>query len=552
MAKPAFRRALAMAAMALAALAGTVRAATVPLTIFAINDLHGNLLPPESGLTWPDPKDPKKKISLPAGGVEYMATLIQQLRRQHPNSVFVAAGDLIGGSPLPSSLFHDEPTIRSMNAMGLDLSSVGNHEFDKGPAELRRIQQGGCAPGEGCKGPQAFTGARFQYLAANVIVKASGKPLLTPYVIRSFQGVPVGFIGLTLQGTGDVVSPRLNASIRFADEAKTVNALVPKLEAQGVKTIILLIHQGGMQHGGINDCNRMEGPILKILPQLNKDVRVIVSGHTHQYYNCVVDGRLLTSAYRFSTIVTEIDLTLDAKTHQVVSQKAQNLPVRDDVAKDPAQTQLIAAYQKLATPIESRVIGHITADLTRTKDAAGEFTLGDVLADGQIAASKRDGKGGAVIAFLNPGGVRVDVNRHAGMGVTFADLFAAQPFGNNLVTLNLTGTEIKSLLEEQWATSVTKILAVSKGFTYSWDASRPMGNRIVAGSMKLNGKPIAPDAVYRIATLDYVADGGDGFTAMKNAPGRVQVMPDIDATQIYFRAHDPIAPPALDRIKRLN
>jgi 5'-nucleotidase len=273
-----------MSAVALFAVsAPAVRAApaTVDVAVFAINDLHGNLRPPMGGIAIPDSQDPTKKIAVAAGGVEYMATLIHQLRARHKNSVFVAAGDLIGASPLLSGLFHDEPTVESLSLMGLDVSSVGNHEFDKGVTELMRMQNGGCHPVDGCKGPHPFTGAKYRYLAANVIDKTTGKPVLPPYYVKMFDGVPIAFVGLTLKGTADIVAPSGIAGVEFRDEADTINALVPQLRAQGIEAIVVLIHQGGIPSGGYNECPGIAGPIVDIVKKLDKAVDVVVSGHTH-------------------------------------------------------------------------------------------------------------------------------------------------------------------------------------------------------------------------------------------------------------------------------
>src|SRR6202030_4237784 len=383
------------------------QAASVDLRILAINDFHGYLRPSPGGIRIADPDDKTKKIAVPAGGAEHMATLVKKLRQDHTNTIFVAAGDLIGASPFLSAMFHDEPTIESMSMMGLEIASVGNHEFDEGKDELLRMQNGGCHPVDKCQGPHPFLGAKFHYLAASTIDKSTGKTIFPPYEIREFEGIPVAFIGLTLKGTPGIVSPLGVAGLEFRDEADTVNALVPELKARGVEAIVVLIHEGGFPTGDYNECPGISGPIVDIVKKLDRAVDVVISGHTHQAYVCQIDGRLVTSGDKYGTIVTPIDLKLDPATRDVVSAKADNVIVRTSVyAKDPEQTALLEAYDKVAAPIADRRAGAITETLSRTPNEAGESALGDIIADAQLAATSAAASGGAVIAFTNPGGVR--------------------------------------------------------------------------------------------------------------------------------------------------
>ena len=298
---------------------------------------------------------------MPAGGAEQMATLVRQLREGHPNTIFVAAGDLIGASPFLSAMFHDEPTIESLSMMGLELSAVGNHEFDEGKDELLRMQNGGCHPIDECQGPHPFPGAKFHYLAATTFESKTGKTMLPPYEIKQFDGIPVAFIGLTLKGTPGIVSPEGVAGLEFRDEADTVNALVPELKARGVEAIVVLIHEGGFPTGDYNECPGISGPIVDIVRKFDKAVDVVISGHTHRAYVCEIDGRLVTGGDKFGTLVTAIDLKLDPATRDIISAKADNVIVRTDtLAKDPEQTALLAAYDKVAAPIANRQAGSIT------------------------------------------------------------------------------------------------------------------------------------------------------------------------------------------------
>ena len=528
--------------------------APVDLRILAINDFHGNLRPPEGGIRIADPDDKTRKIAVAAGGAEYMATLVRQLRQGAKNNIFVAAGDLIGASPFLSAMFHDEPSIESLSIMGLEVASVGNHEFDEGKEELLRMQNGGCHPIDKCQGPHPFLGAKFRYLAASTVEKNTGKTVFPPYEIKQFEGIPVAFIGLTLKGTPDIVSPVSVAGLEFRDEADTVNALVPELKARGVEAIVVLIHEGGFPTGDYNECPAISGAIVDIVRKFDRAVDVVISGHTHQAYVCEIDGRLVTSGDKYGTLVTAIDLKLDSVTRDVISAKADNVIVRTSAyARDPEQTALLESYDKVAAPIANRRAGSITETLSRVPNDAGESVLGDIIADAQLAATRADTKGAAVVAFTNPGGVRTDISKKQDGAVTYADVFASQPFRNQLVTLTLTGAQIKNMLEQQWLNPKRpRILQVSKGFNYAWANAKPYGDRVEAESMSLNGQRVDPAISYRVTVNNYLAVGGDGFTVLKEGTGQQFGTYDVDALYGYFQANSPIAPATADRITRLN
>jgi 5'-nucleotidase len=546
--------AFAAALICLASSAAVEAATPVELRILAINDFHGNLRPPPGGIRISDPDDAAKKITVPAGGAEHMATLVRQLRAGRNNNIFVAAGDLIGASPFLSAMFHDEPTIESLSMMGLEFASVGNHEFDEGKDELLRMQNGGCHPIDGCQGAHPFAGAKFRYLAASTIERSTGKTIFPPYEIKQFDGIPVAFIGLTLKGTPGLVSPPGVAGLEFADEAETVNALVPELKARGVEAIVVLIHEGGFPTGDYNECPGISGPIVEIVKKFDKAVDVVVSGHTHQAYACEIDGRLVTSGDKYGTIVTAIDLELDPATRDVISARADNVIVRTGVyAKDPEQTALLEAYDKVAGPIANRPAGSITASLSRVPNDAGESVLGDLIADAQLEATRADDNGGAAIAFTNPGGIRSDISRRPDGAVSYADVFASQPFRNQLVTLTLTGAQIRNMLEQQWLDPARpRILQISKGFSYAWDSTKPFGQRVIAERMSLNGQRIDPAAAYRVTVNNFLSVGGDGFTVLKDGAAPRFGIYDVDALYAYFQANSPISPTTPDRIARMN
>jgi 5'-nucleotidase len=542
----------AVVAASLAACAAPQAPPVGPLSVklIAINDFHGNLKPPQGGIRVPDPAHPGQFLVVPAGGAEYLATAIAAAKAKNPHHAVVAAGDLIGATPLLSALFRDEPTIESMNAMGLEISAVGNHEFDKGAAELLRLQRGGCHPSEGCQGPSPFKGAKFMYLAASTIVRATGETLMPAYTVKRFEGVPVAFIGLTLEGTPRIVTPEGVRGLKFRDEAETVNELVPRLQREGVQAIVLLIHEGGIPTGGHDECPGISGPIVKIVERLHPAVDVVVSGHTHRAYNCRIAGRLVTSADSYGRMLSEIDLTIDRRSGDVVDARADNVIVRTQgFARDPVQTALIAAYEAAARPLAERVVGRLGGPLTRETNPAGESTVGQVVADSQLAATRAVG---AQLALMNPGGLRADLLPAADGTVRYENLFAVQPFGNNLVTLTLSGEQLRLAIESQLRGSRPRVPLVSRGFGFTWDAARPDGRRVVPGSMTLDGRVVQPGDRVRVTVNSFMASGGDGYNALDQGAERRTGVMDVDAFEAYVKAHPGLAPGALDRIVRLH
>lgn len=529
--------------------------APVAVRILAINDFHGNLQPPGGGIRIRNPQDPDKTVAVAAGGSEYMATALKELRRGHEHHVFVAAGDLIGASPLLSALFHDEPTIEALSLMGLDMSAVGNHEFDAGYSELLRKQNGGCHPTDGCKGTAPFRGAGFKYLAASTWDTRTQRTVFPPYAIKEFDGLRVAFIGLTLKDTPELVSPTGIAGLRFDDEADTVNRLVPELRAQGIEAIVLLIHEGGYPTGDYNECPGISGPIVDIVRRLDKAVDVVISGHTHRAYVCSIDGRLVTSGDKYGTVVSTIDLQIDRNTRDIVSAKADNVIVRNDsYARDRQQSELIASYDKLAAPLAQRVVGRVGGAFTREANAAGASTGGQLVADAQLAATMAPEQGGAVMAFSNSGGVRTALQPEPDGTVRFGQVFAMQPFANNLVTMTLTGDQIHQLLEQQWRddNSVGEFLQASNGFQYRWSASQGKNRRVVPGSLTLHGKPLEPARAYRVTVNSFLAAGGGGLRVLLEGRDRKPGIFDVEALERYLAAHPGLTPTPLDRIQRID
>ncbi|MFE9916022.1 bifunctional metallophosphatase/5'-nucleotidase [Micromonospora sp. NPDC005553] len=523
----------------------------VDVTLLALNDFHGNLEPPSgsSGTI----------AGQTAGGVEFLATHLAELRAaaKKKNTITVAAGDLIGASPLLSAAFHDEPTIEALSMAGLDYASVGNHEFDEGAAELLRIQNGGCHPVDGCIDGTPYRGAGFQYLSANAFKTATGKPLMAPYAIHKVQGVKVGFIGMTLEGTPQIVSQQGVAGLSFADEADTANRYARELRRKGVQAIVVLLHEGGTQAatGGINDCVGMTGPIVDITNRMDPSIDVVVSGHTHQAYNCDINGKLVTSASSFGRLVTDIDLKIDRRSGDVISAAANNVVVTRDVAKDPKQTALINRYKTVLGPVAGRQVGVTNQAITRSQEtlfgtSLGESPLGNLIADAQLAAT--DDEQNAVAAFMNPGGVRADLD--AGP-VTYEEAFTVQPFANNLVTLDLTGQQLYCVLEQQFVTGRTLYPSATVGYvvdpngTTGTVADPCAGTRVVRGSLTLGGTTVDTAATYRVTVNNFLAGGGDGFSALTGGTNLVTGQIDLDAFVDYLTAQSPVSAPTLDRIR---
>lgn len=545
---------------------------TDPLRVklIAFNDFHGNLEAPEASIRAPEAgltgDTTGRDVAVPAGGAARFATLVKKLRAVNPNHAVVSSGDMVGASPLVSALFLDEPTIEAMNMIGVDFNSVGNHEFDRGVAELKRKQTGGCERFvdalEPCRAGHRFEGAKFQYLAANVIDKATGQPIFPAYGIKSFEGISIGFIGLTLKGTDQLVDPAGIRSVEFKDEASTINARAAELRSQGVNAIVVLIHEGGLAKGRLNDrdCPGLSGDILPILDRLDPAVDVVASAHTHQPYVCTYRSFLLTSAASYGRLLTDIDLDIDRKTGRVIGKTAINRIVTSegysDVSVRPAYPLLdkdatiakhIERYARDVAPFANRKVGSAQATLSRMEDAAGQSPLGNIIADANLTATRG---AGARIAFLNPGSVRAAIEYGGDGAVTYGALFRAQPFGNNLVTMTLTGQQIKALLEQQWLASrqQAQMLQVSRGFGYAYDLRGPMGSRVLAESMQLDGRTIALADAYRVTVNSFMASGGDGFTVLLEGRDRTTGIIDVDAAEAYFKASSPLAPPPSGRV----
>lgn len=523
---------------------------TIKVQILAINDFHGQLEPP-SGTMVTGYNKTGAPIRVGAGGAEYLATYIKRLSSENPNTFVVTAGDSIGASPLVSAMFHDEPTIKALNMMGFDFSAVGNHELDEGLPELMRIQNGGCHPIDGYYGNSTFEGAKFKFLAANIVNESTNATIFPAYNITYVQGVPIGFIGVALKDTPSIVTASQVKGLKFLDEAATINECAKKLKSMGVRTIVVIIHDGGSQRGLYNESRGMSGPILDVVKATDNDVDVFITGHTHQAYNALIDGRIVTQASSGGRVLTDINLVISKETHDVIEEESRNIIVSRDVPEDSEVAGLVEEYETQAAPLANRVIGNITDNITSAASSSGESSLGDFIADSQLYATSNPNDGGAVIAFMNPGGIRTDLKYNQLSGgempgqVTYGEAFSVQPFGNNLVTMTLNGSQIDTLLEQQFdnpSSGSNRILQVSRGFSYSWKKSAPAGEKVNISSIKINGTSIDPNGLYRVTVNSFLADGGDNFSILKSGTERVGEALDMDAFVNYFEVSSPVAP----------
>jgi 5'-nucleotidase len=593
---------------------------TVQVQILAFNDFHGNLLPPSptNGAVLAKKGDPRVAnaspvdngdgtVTVQAGGAAFFATHLATLRQQNPNTLVVSSGDLTGAAPLLSNVYTDEPTVDVMNAIGLDLEGVGNHDFDHGAPGVLRFQNGGCnyatdvdaGFGElgSCVISPMFPGAKFTYLAANVDVvdaaaasipdggPASGT-LFPPYVVKTVGGAKIALIGMTLHGTPSIVSGGL-PGLSFEDEVATANALVPMLKAQNVDAIGVLLHQGGFQTGTYDECVAPTGSeIQRIANALDPAVTFIHSAHTHIAYNCTMAGRPVTQAASFGRVITQYTLSIDTARHKVVSAMANNVPVTRDVTPDPKILGMVQGYLQDIAPLADTVVGYIGANVSKIPGANGEAPLGDVITDGMLAAANQyvaqnptmfpDGDMKADVAFTNIGGIRdglfYDTTGFISLPdggtlpqgeVTYQQTQAIEPFGDVVDIVECTGAQLIAVVQQNTFVGSTQLLQQS-GLTYSWSSTAALDGGTGAAdpsSFAIVGSggtstPLDPNANYYVAGLTFFTNGGDGYTAFKACKQIATVGLDLQIFDAYLTSQtstqSPLAPPPANRITRTN
>ncbi|WP_034410507.1 bifunctional metallophosphatase/5'-nucleotidase [Derxia gummosa] len=576
----------ASVAAASGATAKTSPNAPIPLRLVAVNDFHGNLEAGRLTLTVREPQARDKPLKLNAGGAPALAGMVTQLRVGAPHTIFFSAGDLVGAAPLVSTLYRHEPTVEVMNKLGLDFNVLGNHEFDAGRVELQRLMRGGCGGNEPHSASEScalhhYEGSKFAWLSANV-KRADGATLVPADVVRTVGGVKVGFIGATTRDTPGMVMRSGIAGLSFDDEADAINARVAALRRRGVEAIVAVLHEGGELArdndlpGDWNDpgCPGASGRIFELAKRIAPQVDAIFSAHTHQGYACVMDGRPIVQATSYGRGLAVVDLAIDPRSRDVIRERtrAVNLPVVNGQTDMDARRRLAAAlppelghvlvsarddknvaalverYARLAAPRANRELGKLDGAFTRAGADKGDSTAGRLIADAQLAATREHA--GAQLAFMNSGGVRADLDcGRPGCGLTFGQAFVAQPFGNTLVTLTLTGAELKELLESQQrpGDALPRFLQPSSNLSYTWRQQAPHGEHV--DELRLDGKPIAADAKLRITVNNYLAEGGDGHALLREGRDRVTGPGDLDALAAFLRAKSPLKPDDKTRIR---
>jgi len=515
------------------------RSGPIEVNLVALNDFHGNL--DRSKFTYTSVGDSASK-TVDAGGIDTLSGALSAWRREDAQLIFVGNGDLIGASPAMSSLWADEPSIVAMNMLGMKASSVGNHEFDQGKVELLRQQRGGCESAradKACKFAPDFSGARYQYLSANVIDTQTGKPLLPAYQIEEAHGVKVGLIGAVLQDTAAVVTAAGIVGLKFGDEADAINATLPALRAQGVGVFVVLLHQGGETEEAVDqaDCSKLKGPVVDIAKRLDPAIQVVISGHSHKGYLCRVDGRLVTQAEMGGHMLTRIKLKVDPVKNVVLSTEAQNVVMLPGTyAPDPVVAAYLATVKERSLQALSRPVAAITVPVVgRETKGSGESPLGDMVADSTLFGTRA---AGAQIGLMNNGGIRKDLEAGADLMTNVGQNQAVLPFGNTLTIVSLSGAQIRALLEQQWLDADAEdgnLLQVSEGFSYRWDSTRPQGQRVLPGSIMLNGVPLDDNQQYRVAANNFLAGGGDRFSVLADGTRRLDTgVRDIDAFSDYL------------------
>ncbi len=529
--------------------------ATAPVTVklIAFNDFHGRLEPPDAPTTIPAALEGQPDLRISTGGVAWLAAQVKALRQGHPLSIVVGSGDLIGATPLISSLLKHESTVAALGDAGLEFSSVGNHEFDRGVGELVRLQ--GLA--------------KFQYLAANVRKRSDGKAPFPAWAVKRFKlpdgrELPVAFIGVGLRETPGMVNGEDVPQYEFLDEADTANAAAREVRAAGIETIVLLVHQGGyttQARFDDNTCPGFYGPILAIADKLDPAIDLIVSGHTHRTYICRRNGRLITSAGLDGRFLTDIDMTVDPATGAVLRTDAHMVPVINDrlpnpiaaeyasLPPDAALQKRVAGWAAEVAPLASRTVARVSGNIIRRRSESNESQLGSLVADAQLAATAPPAEGRAQMVFVNSGSMRADLSPADGK-VTYENAYGVNPYGNYLVTLTLTGAQIDTLLESQWQGGLS-LLQVSSGLIYRWSGSAPAGSKVAPGDILLNGQPLQQDGLYRVTVSDFLSNGGDGYEVLKQGRDRVVGPLDVEALEAYLNKHSPVAPPPSGRIAKL-
>ncbi|MGA7148920.1 MAG: 5'-nucleotidase C-terminal domain-containing protein [Microbacterium sp.] len=591
------RRLVAVAAATAAALGASAlvvpaaHAAPVEVQFLATNDFHGRLVDNPTGAE---------------AGAAVLAGAVKQLRAANPNTVFAAAGDLIGASTFDSFIQHDKPTIDALNEAGLEVSAVGNHELDQGYDDLvNRVM----APYHATDNP--YGGAEWEYIAANLKMRATGDDAVPATWIKEMGGVQVGFVGAVTEELPALVSPGGIAEIQVTGIVESVNTEAAALVAEGADLVVMLVHEGAPS----TNCATMDdgGPWASIINNVSPDVDAIVSGHTHLAYNCsfpvaqwATDGRAVTdrpvvSAGQYGSNLNQLLYTVDGDTGEV-SAKAQNLITLEaaNVPKfpaDPATAQIVADAVAVAKVEGAKPLGLVAGAFNRAQlsttnaqgvpneNRGGESTLGNLVAEVQQWATEAPESGAAEIAFMNPGGLRADMRgTDPGDGtyprtLTYRQAADVQSFANTLVNMQLTGAQIKTVLEQQWQRNAFNQLptrpflrlGVSEGFEYTYTqetvTETPIDNPATPDvdeslavytapqgtvtGMWLHGDPIDLARIYSVTANSFLSTGGDNFFEFANGANRRDTgKVDLTAMVDYMAAFAQTTPLPVDYEQR--
>ncbi|PLR95153.1 bifunctional metallophosphatase/5'-nucleotidase [Bacillus sp. T33-2] len=498
----------------------------IKVQLLGINDFHGQI-------------DTSKKVNNRlAGRADYLAAYLKQRQSTNPNTLLIHSGDVVGGSSPTSALLQDEPTIHFLNELGFDAGTLGNHEFDQGVPEMKRLINGGRhSQTEEMYG--VFTGANFPYVAANVIYAESKKTVLEPYVIKQVEGKKIGFIGVVFSDTPNILDSNKVAEVNFTDEAEAINKYAKELKEQDVQAIVVLAHNPGKSE---MDGTKPNGEIVDIANKVDDEVDIIFGAHNHAYLNSVVDGKLLVQAYSAGTAFADVDLVIDSVTGDIVQKHAEIIVTyQDSMEPDRTMTDMIAAYQDDVSDTINRPIGYTGTELSREQNEAGESDLGTVVADSMRKQMDTD------FAFIESAGIRADIDVGP---VTWGELFTVLPFENNLVKITMSGSQVRDVLNQQWSPK-KRMLQIS-GLKYTWSNDLPAGQKVVDIYLP-DGEKIQPEEEYSVTVNSFLAAGKDDFSAFSNSKIQDTGPVDLDALISYIKTHTgPFAAKMESRITKID
>ncbi|MEH7386486.1 bifunctional 2',3'-cyclic-nucleotide 2'-phosphodiesterase/3'-nucleotidase [Bacillus sp. JJ1521] len=493
--------------------------------LLGVNDLHGQL-------------DTVTKVGdLLAGHIEYLAAALKQEEATNPNTLILHSGDMIGGSPLISALFQDEPTIEILENIGFDAGTFGNHEFDEGIDELHRMMNGGDHP----NGSVGYDGMNFPLVAANAYDTRDGNLITDPYAVFTMEGEKIGVIGVVTQETPSMIVRKGNESLQITDEVEAINKYSEELKGQGIEAIIVLAHNPATQTGNTDSFDAS-----RIAEQIDDEVDVIFAAHNHAMVNRVVDNKLIVQAYSYGSAFSDVEVEIDRVTGDIIHKSAEIKTVyQKDYTPDPEVAAIMKKYAEKAEPIKAQVVGQSLSTLEKNYPTVanefGDFALGNLIADGMKAAMNTD------FAMMNGGGVRSPLETGE---VTFGDLFAIQPFGNVLNKVTLSGADLETVLNNQITDRGLDFHIAGFKYTYTYDSTAKTGK--VIDIFLPDGSKIDKTKEYTVVVNNYMTGNlnyGIGALSTDLEVGPV----DVDATVDFVKTlPSPFEYKSEGRIQRVN